>query len=231
MTKLSRRVFLKLAGTGAAATTFYALKRKYGILHALVHTTQGPVLPEETLVPGVCRMCPGGCGLVARVVNGRVVKLDGNPLHPSNQGTLCPKGQAGLQALYDPDRLRGPMRRVGERGSGEWERITWDEALSEVGTRLGELRAAGHAEGLIFFHDGKGGPTADLIARFCRAFGTPNSVAAPHYCRADGSPLAHLLAQGWAEHAAYDWENQLHYLFRRRVPGGVATPGPFSACL
>jgi anaerobic selenocysteine-containing dehydrogenase len=213
MTKLSRRVFLKLAGTGAAATTFYALKRKYGILHALVHTTQGPVLPEETLVPGVCRMCPGGCGLVARVVNGRVVKLDGNPLHPSNQGTLCPKGQAGLQALYDPDRLRGPMRRTGERGSGQWERITWDEALSEVVARLGEIRATGHPEGLIFVHDGKGGPTADLIARFCRAFGTPNSVAAPHYCRADGSPLAHLLAQGWAEHAAYDWENANYVIF------------------
>ena len=213
MTKLSRRTFLKLAGTGAAATTLYALKRQYGILHALVHTTQGPVLPEETLVPGVCRMCPGGCGLVARVVNGRVVKLDGNPMHPSNEGKLCPKGQAGLQALYDPDRLHGPMRRTGERGSGQWKAITWDEALSEVIARLGEMRAASHPEGLIFLHDGKGGPTTDLIARFCRAFGTPNNVAAPHYCRADGSPLAHLLTQGWAEHAAYDWENTNYVIF------------------
>lgn len=213
MAELSRRVFLKLAGTGAAATTLYALEHKYGILHALVHTTQGPVLPEETLVPGVCRMCPGGCGLVARVVNGRVVKLDGNPLHPGNQGKLCPKGQAGLQALYDPDRLHDPMRRTGERGSGQWETITWDEALSEVAAKLGEMRAAGHPEGLVFLHDGKHGPTADLINRFCHAFGTPNSIAAPHYYRADGSPLAHLLTQGWAEHAAYDWENTNYVIF------------------
>jgi anaerobic selenocysteine-containing dehydrogenase len=213
MTNLSRRTFLKLAGTGAAATTLYVLKRKYGLLHALVHTTQSPVLPEETLVPGVCRMCPGGCGLVARVVNGRVVKLDGNPLHPSNEGKLCPKGQAGLQALYDPDRLRGPMRRTGERGSGGWQAITWDEALSEVAARLGEMRAASLPGGLIFLHDGKGGPTADLIARFCQVFGTPNNVAAPGYYRADGSPLAHLLTQGWAEHAAYDWESTNYVLF------------------
>lgn len=213
MTKLSRRTFLKLAGTGVAATTFYALKRKYGILHALVHTTQAPVLPEEILVPGVCRMCPGGCGLVARVVNGRVVKLDGNPMHPGNQGTLCPKGQAGLQALYDPDRLTGPMRRAGERGAGGWEPITWDEALAEVANKLGEMRAAGHPERLVFLHDGKEGPTADLIARFCRAHGTPNDVRAPLYFRADGSPLARLLSQGWAEHAAYDWENTNYVLF------------------
>jgi len=213
MTKLSRRMFLKLAGTGAAATALYALKHKYGILHALVHTTQGPVLPEETLVPGVCRMCPGGCGLVARVVDGRVVKLDGNPLHPSNQGKLCPKGQAGLQALYDPDRLHAPMRRTGERGSRQWQTVTWDEALSEVVARLRDMRAAGHPENLIFLHDGQGGPTADLIARFCQVFGTPNNVAAPHYYRADGSPLAHLLTQGWAEHAAYDWENTNYVIF------------------
>jgi anaerobic selenocysteine-containing dehydrogenase len=158
-------------------------------------------------------MCPGGCGLVARVVNGRVVKLDGNPLHPSNEGKLCPKGQAGLQALYDPDRLRGPMRRTGERGSGGWQAITWDEALSEVAARLGEMRAASLPGGLIFLHDGKGGPTADLIARFCQVFGTPNNVAAPGYYRADGSPLAHLLTQGWAEHAAYDWENTNYVIF------------------
>lgn len=213
MTKLSRRTFLKLAGTGAAATALYALKRKYGILHALVHTTQGTVLPEETLVPGVCRMCPGGCGLVARVVDGRVVKLDGNPLHPSNQGKLCPKGQAGLQALYDPDRLHGPMRRAGDRGSGQWQGITWDEALSEVVTKLREMRAAGRPENLIFLHDGKQGPTADLIARFCHAFGTPNNVAMSHYFRSDGSPLVHLLTQGWAGHAAYDWESTNYVIF------------------
>jgi anaerobic selenocysteine-containing dehydrogenase len=105
------------------------------------------------------------------------------------------------------------MRRIGDRGSGQWEAIGWDEALSELAARLGEMRAGADPEGLIFLHDGKSGPTADLIARFCQAFGTPNNVAAPHYYRADGSPLVHLLTQGWAEHAAFDWENTNYVIF------------------
>jgi len=137
MTKLSRRTFLKLAGTGAAATALYALKRKYGILHALVHTTQGTVLPEETLVPGVCRMCPGGCGLVARVVDGRVVKLDGNPLHPSNQGKLCPKGLAAIDTVYHPERLLKPLKKT---ASGSFIEITLDQAMEEIASRIMEIK-------------------------------------------------------------------------------------------
>jgi anaerobic selenocysteine-containing dehydrogenase len=137
------------------------------------------------------------------VVDGRVVKLDGNPYHPNNQGRLCPKGQAGLQALYDPDRAKGPMRRVGD---GSWEEISWDDALSEVADALRRLRRAGHPERMVFLHDGKRGVTSDLIARFCRAYGTPNDVRAPRHS-ADGPPLAHWLTQGWRDHAAYDWEH------------------------
>jgi len=140
------------------------------------------------------------------VVDGRVVKLDGNSLHPNNQGRLCPKGQAGLQVLYDPDRIKGPMRRA-----GQWEQVSWDEALSEVADKLQALRNSGHPERLVFLHDGKRGPTSDLIARFCQAFGTPNDVHSPRHS-ADGTPLAHLLTQGWNDHAAYDWENTNYLL-------------------
>jgi anaerobic selenocysteine-containing dehydrogenase len=142
------------------------------------------------------------------VVDGRVVKLDGNPLHPSNQGRLCPKGQAGLQVLYDPDRIKGPMRRVGER---RWQQVSWSEALDEIANTLQTLRDSGRPERLVFLHDGKRGPTRDLIARFCQTFGTPNDVRSPHYS-ADGTPLAHLLTQGWNDHAAYDWENTNYLL-------------------
>jgi len=136
------------------------------------------------------------------VVDGRVVKLDGNPYHPNNQGKLCPKGQAGLQVLYDPDRLKGPMRRV----EGGWQQISWSEALTEISAVLQRLRDSGHPERLVFLHDGKRGSTSDLIARFCAAFGTPNDVRYPRHS-ADGTGLAHLLTQGWNDHAAYDWEN------------------------
>ena len=126
MTKFSRRDFLKLVGAGTAAAGFAELGRRAPIFSALSLTDQPQVPLGERTVVGICRLCAGGCGLSARVVDGRVVKLDGNPLHPNNQGRLCPKGQAGLQVLYDPDRIKGPMRWVEDRG---WQQISWDEAL------------------------------------------------------------------------------------------------------
>lgn len=201
MVRLGRRTFLKLAGATAAAGALYKLGL-VGVdsLASPKRQLRGPTSDRRML--GVCRLCHGGCGLSARMVNGRVVKLDGNPFHPNNQGKLCPKGQAGLQVLYDPDRIKGPMRQV----EGGWEQIPWAEALAEIADALHGLRAAHHPERLVFLHDGKRGPTSDLIARFCRTFGTPNDVHYPTYS-ADGTPLAHLLTQGWNEHAAYDWEN------------------------
>ncbi|MEA3342295.1 MAG: molybdopterin-dependent oxidoreductase, partial [Chloroflexota bacterium] len=201
MVKLDRRTFLKLTGATAAAGVLY----KVGLigLESLASSEERPPgPPSEQSKLGICRLCAGGCGLSARVVDGRVVKLDGNPFHPSNQGKLCPKGQAGLQALYDPDRIKGPMRRV----EGGWQQISWEEALTEVAGALKALRDSGHPERLTFLHDGKRGPTGDLIARFCQSFGAPNDVRAPRHS-ADGTPLAHTLTQGWNEHAAYDWEN------------------------
>lgn len=206
MTKLSRRAFLKLAGATVAAGGL----GKLGLtaLRSLTSETElsGPVSDLRKL--GVCRLCAAGCGLSARVVDGRLVKLDGNPYHPNNQGKLCPKGQAGVQVLYDPDRIKGPMRRVEDRG---WVQISWDEALGAVVGALRGLRESGSPERLAFLHDGQRGATSDLIARFCRAFGTPNQVPAPRYS-ADGPPLAHWLTQGWRDHAAYDWENTDYFL-------------------
>jgi anaerobic selenocysteine-containing dehydrogenase len=201
MVRLGRRTFLKLAGATAAAGALYKLGL-VGVdsLASPKQQLHGPTSDRRML--GICQLCNSGCGLSARVVDGRVVKLDGNPFHPNNQGKLCPKGQAGLQVLYDPDRIKGPMRQVG----GGWEQISWEEALGEITGALQGLRAAGHPEQLVFLHDGKRGSTSDLIARFCQAYGTPNEVRYPTYS-ADGTPLTHLLTQGWNEHAAYDWEN------------------------
>lgn len=208
MTKLSRRDFLKLVGAGTAATGLVELGRRTPIFSALIPTNQPQVPLGERTVVGICRLCAGGCGITARVIDGRAVKLDGNPLHPNNQGRLCPKGQAGLQVLYDPDRIKGPMRRVEDRG---WQQISWDEALGEIANALQVLRNSGHPERLVFLHDGKRGPTGELMARFCRAFGTPNDVRSPRHS-ADGTGLAHLLTQGWNDHAAYDWENTNYLL-------------------
>ncbi len=206
MAKLDRRTFLKLTGATAAAGGLYGLRLiRLGSSALPEEKFAGP--PSDQRLLTICRLCAGGCGLSARVVDGRVVKLDGNPFHPNNQGKLCPKGQAGLQVLYDPDRIKGPMRRV----EGGWQQISWEEALDEVASALQSLRDAGRPERLVFLHDGKRGPTSDLIARFCRAFGTPNDVHSPRHS-ADGTGLARLLTQGWNDHAAYDWENTNYLL-------------------
>ncbi|MCP4543957.1 MAG: molybdopterin-dependent oxidoreductase [Chloroflexi bacterium] len=207
MIKFDRRRFLKLAGGTAVVGALHRLGL-VGLdsLAARRQQRSEPVSDQQVL--GTCRLCAGGCGLSARVLDGRVVKLDGNPFHPNNQGRLCPKGQAGLQALYDPDRIKMPMRRVAGQG---WQQVSWQEALGEISGKLQALRDSGHPERLVFLHDGKRGPTSDLIARFCQVFGTPNDVRYPSHS-ADGTPLAHWLTQGWNEHAGYDWENTNYLL-------------------
>jgi anaerobic selenocysteine-containing dehydrogenase len=144
------------------------------------------------------------------VIEGRAVKIEGNPLNPNNQGRLCPRGQAGLQILYNPDRIKGPLRRVGERGSGQWQSISWDEAFRLVADKLRELREKGQSHSLVFMHGAKPGPMQDLIARFCQAFGTPNVV---EVSSSDGSsPLVNYLMQGWRAPAGYDWESTNYLL-------------------
>src|SRR6266540_1912144 len=90
-----------------------------------------------------------GCRITVRVHEGRAIKIEGTREHPINGGGLGPKGQAGLQLLYHPDRIRGPLARRGPRGSGEWTPITWNTAIERLASGLSALRATGHPEGLV----------------------------------------------------------------------------------
>ena len=100
------------------------------------------LIPVDDQVPGVaqwyattCRECSAGCGVHVRVREGRAIKLEGNPQNPINQGRLCARGQAALQGLYNPDRVRGPMVR---NASGQFVPIKWDDAVLEISERLGK---------------------------------------------------------------------------------------------
>ncbi|MCZ7362160.1 MAG: twin-arginine translocation signal domain-containing protein, partial [Candidatus Methanoperedens sp.] len=105
--KINRRRFLKAAGlTGAATLGYLSLERP--VLRALAQSTE--VTNEEKWVSSVCIQCPAGCGTKVRVVNGRAVKIEGNPDHPYSNGKLCPQGYAGLQLLYDVDRVKSPLK-------------------------------------------------------------------------------------------------------------------------
>ena len=132
-----RRNFLRFAAGGAvgAATSGVSLEAISTVNAALateqVRVPSGP----ESWATGFCNMCPGGCGLRVRLIGNRAVKIQGNPLHPVNRGGLCPKGLAGLQELYHPDRLRKALRNTGARDNPRWTEISSDEALGLVSLR------------------------------------------------------------------------------------------------
>jgi len=108
---LSRRSFLKLAATASAAAAIPGCE-------PAARKIIPYVVPDENVIPGVpsfyattCSECSAGCGIVARVREGRVIKLEGNPADPISQGAICARGQAALQGLYNPDRLGKPKKR------------------------------------------------------------------------------------------------------------------------
>ena len=125
MTDLGRREFLKIIGAAGASATL-------GCSSESARTLIPYVLPPEEIIPGeatwfatTCRECPAGCGLLAKNRDSRVIKVEGNPLHPVNLGRLCPRGQASLHGLYNPDRFRGPMKRS---DSDQFISVSWQNA-------------------------------------------------------------------------------------------------------
>jgi anaerobic selenocysteine-containing dehydrogenase/Fe-S-cluster-containing dehydrogenase component len=108
---MNRRAFLKLAGLGSVAFASGCSPESPQHLFSLVQAPDHMVTGRATWYASTCRECPAGCGVIARNREGRVVKLEGNPLHPLNRGRLCMRGQAALQAVYNPDRLQSPLLR------------------------------------------------------------------------------------------------------------------------
>ncbi|MCZ6516491.1 MAG: molybdopterin-dependent oxidoreductase [Gammaproteobacteria bacterium] len=177
MSKISRRDLLQYigaggVGTGAGYLFAEAIKRPVEFLIP-------PVVPPEDYSPGVatwyntvCNQCSAGCGISVRTREGRAKKIEGNPAHPVNQGRLCARGQAGLNALYNPDRIRAPLKRVGERGDGAFETISWDEALTQVAGRLGRLKIEDRADRVQLLTGGIRGHLGELFEQFITLLGS-----------------------------------------------------------
>ncbi|MEE8353395.1 MAG: molybdopterin-dependent oxidoreductase [Dehalococcoidales bacterium] len=139
--KINRRQFVKASGatvaTVALGKALFDWRQRPLLTKA---ADSGPV--EEKWMPTTCWIGKQECGILARVVDGRIVKLEGHPDHPRNLGKLCVKGQAQLMSIYDPYRIKAPLLRTNGKGQpGEWREISWDDALTRVGTVVKDVIA------------------------------------------------------------------------------------------
>ena len=135
----------------------------------------------DSVVKSHCRMCHGGCGVLVYVKGGKIAKIAGDPDCPINHGTLCSKGIGASQLVYHPDRLTYPVRRVGSKGSGKWERISWDEALDAIAEKILNYKESFGAESIVMGY-GTGRENEAVIYRFANLLGSPNTLTAGHFC-------------------------------------------------
>ena len=128
---------------------------------------------ERKMVPSACWSCVTRDSMIGFVEDGRLVKLEGHPDSIRGKGKICSKGAAGINQLYDPDRILYPMKRAGKRGEGKWKRVSWDEALTELAGRLKKLRDEGHPEKFMF-HYGRMKASSSKIVKsvFLATYGT-----------------------------------------------------------
>jgi anaerobic selenocysteine-containing dehydrogenase len=128
-----------------------------------------------------CALCYHSCGVEVTIRNGKVVEVRGQKSHPLNKGRLCPKGEAMIEHLYHPDRLKYPLKKE----NGEWKRISWDRAISEIATRMNHLKAQFGPSVVAFFCGSIGVENLEMVSlthRFQAAFGSPNFFSVESIC-------------------------------------------------
>jgi len=183
---MNRRNFIKLSAlTGTSATLASCGNPEYHLIR---------FAPEDRLTagiavwsPSICPLCPAGCGLTVRVMEGDTEifrdgklgvmkmglakKLEGDPKNPINQGKLCTRGQAAAQITYHPDRIGTPLKRVGARGEGKYEEISWERALTEFAGKLDGAAAANDPKALAILTGRRNGKRVELLREFASRFG------------------------------------------------------------
>jgi anaerobic selenocysteine-containing dehydrogenase len=151
---------------------------------------------DYTLVPTTCFNCEAGCGLVAYFdrSTGDIAKIEGNPVHPGSRGRNCAKGPATLNQVNDPERVLHPMKRVGERGEGRWERISWDQALEDIGARI-RTAFIEDRRNEVMYHVGRPGEDG-YTDRVLKAWGVDGHNSHTNIC----SSNARIGYQSWMGH-------------------------------
>jgi len=172
---MDRRRFLQIASGGVAGGS---LASSVGCTKAK-RTSRAPERGVRE-VATTCEMCVNKCSLVAVVKDGVIRKLNPNPRNPKSRGMLCARGNAGLQQVYDPARIKRPLIREGARGEGKWRPASWDEAFDYAASRLGAVKAKYGPQGSLWsscesFQE-------VFFQNLALAFGSPNLVRHPSLC-------------------------------------------------
>jgi anaerobic selenocysteine-containing dehydrogenase len=157
------------------------------------------------IIPSICFNCESACGILAYVDKEKmdVRKIEGNPVHPGSRGRTCAKGVVTPNQLEDPDRILFPLRRTGERGEGKWERVTWDQALTDIGGRIRTAIQEGRRDELMY-HVGR--PGEDGYAnRVLQAWGVDGHNSHTNVC-SSSARLGHFLWTG-ADRPSPDYAN------------------------
>ncbi len=183
---MDRRNFFKIVSAVSASLATDSCGHKSDTLIPLL-VPEGEIVPgEEQWHPSVCGECRAGCGTIVRVMEGErtierkgekfreriacIKKIEGNPLDPVSGGRLCARGHAALQSLYNPDRLHGPLRRTGARGSSEFTTVSWDDAIAAVTEKLVKVRSSDPTK-ILFLTNSQCGTRALSIERFLKSLG------------------------------------------------------------
>ncbi|HEY0822781.1 MAG TPA: molybdopterin-dependent oxidoreductase [Ramlibacter sp.] len=216
-TPTSRRRFVQAAGAAGAAAGAVQLNGLATLSHA---QAPAPAKPESRTVvtKSICAQCPARCGIDVHTTDGRVHGIYGNPDHPIANGKLCPKGPLGLYVLYDPDRIKGPMKRTnaakGRDQDPKFVPVSWDEALDTVAKRLNTLREKNEAHRFaLLFGRGWGASEVGVpINSFAALYGSPNVGIGHSSLCSDGSVLAKQCTDGNASYSSYDYRNANYLL-------------------
>jgi anaerobic selenocysteine-containing dehydrogenase len=235
---MDRRDFFRVLSATSAGALGESCGRKAALTPLLVpeeEIAQG----EELWRPAACTECGAGCGTLLRIMeaertielNGETVrqriaavkKVEGNPLDPVSGGRLCARGQASVQSLYHPDRLRGPMKRTGERGKAQFTAVSWNEALGLAAERIAKVRAADPSR-IAVFSGPHHGTRAMALERFTRTMGS----TAPVVCSPADFAVERKAAEmvfGWKGLPVYDLAHAHHVLsVGADFLGGWASP-------
>jgi thiosulfate reductase / polysulfide reductase chain A len=264
--QLGRRKFLKIAGATAAAAASGAGLSGCASVGAKEHAITANAAGAKAWgreagewIPSCCNMCGGQSGILAHVVNGVVEKIEPNHWNPNNYtnissdffkgyseaygcaegGVLCPKGNAGIMQLYDPDRVKRPLKRTNpDKSVGadpRWTEIAWDQALDEIAGKMKTLRDAGEAHKLIWFSEDHS--FTHVQQDFCKLYGTPNYSNHSNLCDvarkasfktvmghdrplADFSQSKYIVLFGWNPTSAIKWVH-LPRIITRAIENGA----------